>query len=151
MILFRSATINDSEDLLAWRNDAVTRACFRSTGVVERADHETWMKYNVVNGYPMHIVMIAASDIGNIGVVRFDADKGDVMTYETSIIVAPNQRGKGMATPMLRDACSFMPDSALTAEIRTGNYLSRRIFEACGFDEVGRDAGFIHYRKEPDQ
>lgn len=148
VILFRVATVNDTDDLLAWRNDDQTRACFRSTGIVSREDHENWMKFNVLQGYPAHYVMIAESDIGTLGVVRFDADKSDVMTYQASIIVAPNQRGKGLATTMLNDACCFMPDCALTAEIRKHNLRSRRIFEACGFEEISRSSDFIQYRKE---
>lgn len=149
MIMFRPATINDADDLLAWRNDELTRSSFRSTGLVSREEHENWMQFNVVQGYPSHLVLIAESDIGNVGVVRFDADKADVMTYETSITVAPNQRGKGMATPMLDRACAYMPECALTAEIRIKNYRSRRIFEASGFEEVRRNKEFIQYRKEP--
>ena len=149
MIVFRPANINDSADLLAWRNDEVTRACFRSTGIVDKADHENWMKYNVLQGYPAHIVLIAESDIGNVGVVRFDQERGDVMVYETSVTVAPNQRGKGMSKPMLGLACSYMPDCALTTEVRVWNAVSQRMFEGCGFKEVSRDDDFIQYRKEP--
>jgi RimJ/RimL family protein N-acetyltransferase len=149
VILFRHATINDTDELLAWRNDEVTRACFRSTEIVNKADHENWMKFNVAQGYPAHIVLIAESDIGTVGVVRFDADKSDVMTYEMSITVAPKQRGKGLAKPMLGTACAFMSECVLTAEVRISNYVSRHIFDGCGFHEMGRDQDFIRYRKEP--
>lgn len=149
MIDIRPATINDAEKLFAWRNDPVTCANSRSTATVPRDVHDRWMKYNVVQGYPEHIILIADSDAGSIGVVRFDAVKDDLMSYEASITLASSCRGRGTARSILAEACSYMPEYSIYAEIKPQNWASRRIFEECGFCEIGSDHHLIRYRREP--
>lgn len=149
MIHMRQATLNDADALFYWRNDPVTCANSKSTAAVPREDHDRWMQFNVTQGYPSHLVLMAESDIGCIGVVRFDATRGDVMTYEASITVAPRARGHGLAKEILTRACGYMADYTLDAVIRVDNIPSRRAFEACGFEEVEIDHHFIKYRRDP--
>lgn len=149
MITMRAANERDSNLLFTWRNDPVTCANSRSTVAVPRDAHDCWMKYNVVQGYPEHIVLIADSDAGSIGVVRFDAVKSDVMSYEASITLASSCRGRGQARDILAQACSYMPEYSIYAEIKPQNWASRRIFEECGFTEIGSDHDLIRYRREP--
>lgn len=149
MITMRPATAADSDLLLAWRNDPGTQAASRSTAPVPREDHERWMQFNVFYGYPQHLVMIADSDIGSVGVVRFDMDKADVLSCEVSITIAPEHRGKGMAKDVLSQACGYMGDCTIAAEVRKDNLGSRRLFEKCGFEEIGRSSGYLQFRKEP--
>jgi RimJ/RimL family protein N-acetyltransferase len=149
MTNLRSATMNDADDLFAWRNDPVTMACSRSTGPVERDDHQRWMQFNVQLGYPAHMVMIAENEYGKLGVVRFDADRSDAMVYWTSITIAPKHRGCGYSLEILSQACAFMHESTLDAEIRSDNSLSRKIFAQCGFELVESTSDFVRYRREP--
>jgi RimJ/RimL family protein N-acetyltransferase len=149
MINLRPATLADADRLFAWRNDPVTCANSRSTAPVPREDHDRWMQFNVLMGQPEHAVIIAEGDLGCVGVVRFDAAKNDLMSYEASITIAPGARGRGIARPILAEACGFFSDFAITAEIRHDNVASRKVFERCGFDEIGRSSGFLQYRKEP--
>lgn len=149
MIHMRPATLHDSDALLSWRNDPVTCANSKSTATVPLEDHKRWMQFNVTQGYPQHLVLIADSDVGRVGVVKFDALRGDVMVYEVGITVAPEHRGRGLARHMLGEACGYMTEYTLDAVIRVDNIPSRRAFEAAGFDEIGGDQDFIKYRKEP--
>jgi RimJ/RimL family protein N-acetyltransferase len=148
MFDFRPARMSDADTLFAWRNDPVTRAGFRSTAEVPREDHDRWMQFNVLQGYPTHIVMIAETDEGSCGVVRFDADRRDVMSYETSVIVAPNFRGRGLGAPMLAAACANMSGCKLHTVVRPENAASRKTFEGAGFVHVGEDGEFMLYKKE---
>lgn len=146
----RPATIADADDLFAWRNDPVTMACFKSTAPVARETHDAWMLMNVTHGYPEHLVMVAESDtFGPIGVIRFDADRRDVMTYSASITIAPPYRRQGMAHDALAQACGYMHEYTIKAEIRKDNMPSRKIFQQCGFQFVGSDGDFAIYRREP--
>lgn len=149
MISLRPAMPKDADDLFAWRNDPVTLACFRSTAAVPREDHDQWMRFNVMHGYPEHIVLIAENYEGKLGVVRFDAEKNDTMTFEASITMAPAHRGKGLAGTVLAQACCYMTEYTINADIRRDNYRSRNIFAQCGFDLVGQKDGFVQYRREP--
>jgi RimJ/RimL family protein N-acetyltransferase len=148
-VWLRAAIPSDTDDLLRWRNDPVTLACFRSTAVVTRDAHEQWVKYNVIMGYPEHRVLIAETDKGSVGVVRFDAHRNDVMAFDVSIIVAPEWRHRGFGGEMLRQACAIMPEFTLVAEVRRSNEPSCRLFEGCGFDFAGADPEFFRYRREP--
>lgn len=145
----RPANMRDADQLFSWRNDPVTRAAFRSTEPVPRANHDQWMKFNVEQGYPQHRVLIADSDFGAYGVVRFDAARDDVMTFEVSITLARQWRGKGLAATILDEACALMSEYRLKASIRAYNDASRRVFERCGFRKTGGDDSFVYYRKEP--
>lgn len=149
MIHLRPATISDSDNLFSWRNDPVTQAYSRSTAPVARADHDRWMQFNVLQGYPQHIVLIADSEFGPVGVIRFDINKSDVMDCEVSITVAPEHRGKKVARGILETGCSYMDEYTISAEIKPENAASRRIFEQCGFDQIGNSSGYLQYRKEP--
>lgn len=149
MIGLRPASMRDADTLFAWRNDPVTLACFKSTAAVPREDHDRWMQFNVSQGYPQHLVLIAQSENESIGVVRFDADRGDVMVFNVSITIAPKYRGKGLAGDILASACGHMQDYTLNADIRIDNIPSQRIFEGCGFLPVGRDGEFSKYRRYP--
>jgi UDP-2,4-diacetamido-2,4,6-trideoxy-beta-L-altropyranose hydrolase len=149
MTWLRPATLADANDLFAWRNDPVTLACFRSTAVVPREDHDRWMKFNVLYGYPEHIVLIAENESEPVGVVRFDSVKDDVMSYEASITMAPKYRGNGLSKTILDTACRAMDEFTINAEIRKDNAASRKIFERCGFREIKSDNAFITYRRGP--
>lgn len=147
MLDLRPATMNDSFLLFSWRNDPETRKQSKNTDPISQEEHARWMMFNVMQGYPSHLVMMADTDFGPVGVIRFDAERLDVMTYRAGITVAPKHRGRKLAFDMLDMALRFMPDCTIKAEIREDNVASRRIFERCGFVETGQDGDFIKYRR----
>ena len=139
----------DTDLLFGWANDAGARAWSTSSRAISREEHDRWMTFNVHTGYPTHWVMIADTDFGSVGVVRFDMVKNDVMNYRVSITIGSNHRGHGYGYAALERACHIMSDSVLLAEIKSSNAASRRIFEKCGFEEHGRSSAAINYRREP--
>lgn len=151
LIEMRPALQTDSDLLFEWRNDAETRALSHNTALVEHHDHERWMQFNVLNGYPAHVVMIADSELGALGVIRFDVLKTDVMSYIVSIAIAPRFRGQGYGGQSLAEACRLMGEYTLIAEIRPENAGSIRIFERCGFKRVRRNKanGMLTYKRGP--
>lgn len=149
MINMRPANEKDANLLFAWRNDPETQAASRSTGPVSREDHDRWMKFNVLQGYPQHVVMMAENETGTIGTVRFDASRDDLMRFEVSITIAPKYRRYRMAAAVLSEACAYMTEYTIDAEVKQENAASRRVFEQCGFEEIGRSSGFLNYRREP--
>lgn len=149
MLDMRPATMADADMLFAWANDPGTRAYAKSHAAIPREDHDRWMQFNVLQGYPKHIVMIADSEYGSVGVVRFDTVGGDVMTYRVSITISPQFRGRKLAHGVLAEACRLMSESTLLAEIRPDNAASKTIFERCGFTRVKMGNSYDHYRREP--
>lgn len=148
MIRIRPANEADANLLFSWRNDPGTQAASKSTAAISREDHDRWMKFSVQQGYPQHLVMMAETDAGSIGVVRFDATS-DTMKFDVSITIAPKMRNKGIADRVLRQACSYMEEFTLDAEIKKENAASRRVFEDCGFEEIARDDAYLKFRREP--
>jgi RimJ/RimL family protein N-acetyltransferase len=149
VIRMRPAQASDADYLFDWRNDERTMAMSRSTAPVSAEEHSRWMMMNVTQGYPQHLVMIAESDHHRVGVVRFDTDKRDLMAFDVSITIAPQHRGQGFSLDVLREACSYMSEFTLKAEVRQENTASRKLFERCEFEEVGRGGGYLQFRKEP--
>lgn len=149
MFDLRPATMADADILFEWANDPVTRAYSKSTGAIPREDHDRWMQYNVLYGYPKHLVMIADSDCGRVGVVRFDTLQDDVMSARVSITISPEFRGQKIAGTILGQACQLMHESTLVAEIRPENAASKKIFEGCGFELVKTSQDFLHYKRMP--
>lgn len=145
----RPAGADDATFLFKWRNDETTQAASRSTAPVSEEEHSRWMMMNVMQGYPQHLVMIAEAEHHRIGVVRFDTDKRDLMAFEVGITIAPQHRGHGFSGDVLREACSYMGEFTLNAEVRRENTVSRKLFERCGFEEIGRSSGYLQFRKEP--
>ncbi len=141
--------MSDSDRLFAWANDPLARSWSASTAPIERADHDRWMQFNVLMGYPQHIVMIAETEHGPIGVVRFDAKKRDVLTYTVSINMAPKARGQGFGYAVLAEACRLMQENTLLANIKNENMASISIFEKCGFQRIGSDGEFIRFKRKP--
>lgn len=148
MLDLRPAKMSDSDRLFKWANDPVARSWSKSTEPIARADHDRWMQFNVLMGYPQHIVMIAETEDGPVGVVRFDAKKNDVLTYTVSINMDPNCRGQGLGYAVLAEACRMMQENTLLAEIKPENGASIRIFERCGF-QVAENDGVLKYRRGP--
>lgn len=149
MFDLRPATMADADILFEWANDPVTRASSGSSKLsIPRDEHDRWMQMNVLYGYPKHVVMIADSEEGSVGVVRFDVVNSDVMTYRVSITVAPKFRGQQMSGSILTKACCLMHESTLLAEIKPENAASIKIFEGCGFNLVKTSPAFRHYRRD---
>jgi UDP-2,4-diacetamido-2,4,6-trideoxy-beta-L-altropyranose hydrolase len=143
----RMAAIEDSELILTWRNDPLSRANFRNTDIVPRADHEFW--FGKMLNDPKNTMLIGLISGEPIGIVRFDQQVNG--EYEVSINLAPESRGKGLGNKLLASACAVFLErsfsSTLLAHIKTKNISSRRIFEANQFERITETDDFIVYRR----
>ena len=138
----RPAGEEDSERVMAWRNDP-DAVRFSVTGrPVTSEEHRAWFARLRSHGSRSHL-WIAEERGAPVGQVRVDVD-GDVGTV--SIAVAPDRRGQGLGTAMLRAVSGQAPGALaltrLVALVRVDNPASLRAFEAAGFHRAGvaRDA-----------
>lgn len=125
-MIIRKATSEDALDVLAWRNDPLTRAMSRVQDVVEEASHGAWFS-KAIND-PRRTVLIGELDEQKIGMVRFD--HGD--ETEISININPSFRGRGLGYQLLCAALAYV-GGPIVAEIRDDNIASLRLFERAGF------------------
>jgi RimJ/RimL family protein N-acetyltransferase len=146
---FRRADAADCLDLLAWRNDPVSVAASLTGSSVKEADHRTW--FARVCAAPDHILLIAERDGEKIGMVRFDRAGEE---WEVSINLAPQARGRGLASRVLSGGISAAfpsdrPRPLLIARVKRDNPASWRIFGTCGFVEERVEDELGWFRLDP--
>jgi pseudaminic acid synthase len=138
-ITLRRATVEDSPMLLDWRNDEHTRAMSRNRSPVSAEEHARWLRSVLASGH-LHLCIAMHGDTA-VGQVRLDAS--DPVATEVSLTIAPEHRGRHLATTVLRASevlARGLSIFRLTAFIRTENEASIRTFKAAGwYGFVGRE------------
>lgn len=143
-VILRPATAEDSADLLAWRNDPLTRANSRNTAEVSPEEHEAWLARVLAD--PNRRLWVGMAGPEKVGVASAAFDGG---AAEISVTVARSARGRGIGA-MLVDAAVdgarlIWADAVIRAEIKPDNAASRAVFEACGFTLVGDRGELLDY------
>lgn len=149
-VAVRPAVTADSTQVFAWRNDELSRQNSRTTSLVEWHDHENWFAACLESTERlMLIAFLQSAPATMVGVVRFDLCEHNA---RVSINLAPALRGKKLAQPSLQAALNYLGRANLEitrvkAEIRSENVISRKLFEASGFEltEVGSKFTFFEH------
>lgn len=146
----RRAVSDDADELLRWRNDPITRSVSRSSKPVTLAEHLAWLEASLTR--EDRLVLIATKGSQHLGTVRWDLLEPS--SWEVSITLAPEWRGRGLARPMLVAAESRLMKeipgvSGMVAVVHGSNHSSRRLFEGAGYllDSPSDPRGFLTYRK----
>jgi RimJ/RimL family protein N-acetyltransferase len=135
-LVVRTAVWTDSDRLLRWRNDPVTRRSSFQTDAVDEASHRAWFARRLKD--PDCRLLIAEVAGVPVGQVRLDRE-GERATI--NIGIAPEARGRGHASAALADATRLAWQLGLThldAHVKTDNEASLRLFRGGGFGERGR-------------
>lgn len=144
-VVLRAATSDDGARLLAWRNDPETRRQSVTQGEVAAADHATWLARSLASDD--RTLLVAEHEGTPVGTVRLDREPADA--WEVSITVAPEARGKRLASAMLVAAEAVARTRGailLTARIRKDNAGSLAAFERAGYHAfVTRTEGGAEY------
>jgi len=140
-IRLRSATIQDTDLLLEWRNDPQTRKVSHHTAEVQRDEHISWLTKTLNNANRR--LFVAEENGVPVGTVRADLSDG---VYELSWTVAPNARGRGVGKRMVALLASQI-SGPIRAEVKAGNASSIRIAEYAGMEYDREDNGVLHYRR----
>lgn len=138
-ITLRPAVAADSDRLLAWRNDAETRANSNDTRPVERTGHDAWLKKVLAD--PAWRLFVAEADGRPVGTVR--AVKGGD-GWDLSWTVAPEARGRGFGRAMVRALIARL-DGTVRAQVKRANGPSRRIAEAAGMTLEREDSTMAYF------
>ncbi len=129
----RPVVETDWELLLGWRNDPITVANSIQQRKVQTEEHKAWLVQKLSDtGSIMYIGEVGGVPVGQ---VRFDLGVGYA---EVSVVVAPEVRGSGFGTELLKQGCSTAGIRKYIAYIRPENEVSIKAFETTGFFWSGR-------------
>jgi len=150
-IVVRRAELEDSDLVLAWRNDAEAIRQSVSGLAVEVAVHQQWFEGALES--TTTVLLIAETKLKTgitpIGMCRFDLLKEGV--FAVSINMGPNFRGRGLGVTVLQSGIAFLKGEvsapvAIEAVVHEGNSPSLRVFEKIGFSVFGQEAPWLHLR-----
>lgn len=136
-IVLRSTTIDDAAKFAELRNGEDTYHWFyanRQFNEVEVRDWlRDWVKSEDRNKDQIYMAEVDGEIIGTCSIHGIDRATGRAEVGR--IIVAEDQRGKGLGTLMLKKLISeaFLCFTSLYANIKTNNISSQKIFEKAGF------------------
>lgn len=132
-VRLRCAEMADAALMYAWQSHPTTRIHARNKGMPSYEDHVAWLERKLTDARSAKgcLFYIAEDDGEPVGLVRFDARGGE---WETSIVIAPELRGRGLGKATLRAAIAAVPTNATaTAYIMPENTASLRLFRSLGF------------------
>ena len=108
----RTATLDDAGTLLTWRNHPETRKFSRNPDEICSNEHLEWLTARLerVQLEPFYIFI---EDSKAIGMTRLETTSGSIHHYEISVLVDPNNQGKGLGRRILSLTCESFFTSTL--------------------------------------
>jgi len=131
----RKVNADDVKLIYDWNNDPVTRANSYNQNSILFEDHLKWFMNKI--GDPQSVFLMLEFDNNPAGCVRIDNKSEENVI---GITVAPEFRGKKLATPMLNLATAeyfkVFPKNVITAYIKKTNEPSLKSFVGAGFKAI---------------
>lgn len=131
-IRLRPATIQDGPTILSWRNDPLSRQFSFQTEPIELEHHMQWWLASLKN--PARTILVLENENGE-GLGSLRKDKLPTGEIELSWMIAPEHRGKGFGSSMLRLGIHGTT-ARFIARIKPENTASCRMVEKLGFSEI---------------
>lgn len=146
MVILRKAGVEDSDLLLAWRNDEATRMNSLNSTPIHADEHAHWLDRSL-RSTDRSIFIVEESGIP-IGTVRIDSLPDG--QRDLSWTIAPERRGRGIGKQVVKKAVDEHPDWVFVARIKSTNTASIKIAEHAGFRLQREENGvllFSTYRR----
>lgn len=142
--IHRKARPDDSADLLAWRNDPLTRANSLNQDEVDESTHQQWFA-RVLQDSHTDLLIYECNGL-KVGTVRLSYSFPEC---ELSWTVNPEFRGKGFSKRMVEESVQHISQRCpfLIARVRMENAPSLRIAEHLGMERVHVEDGVVIFRK----
>lgn len=132
----RTASLEDADTLLTWRNHPSTRKFSRNPEKILDHEHIGWLADRLTKAH-LQPFYLFVEDCRAIGMSRLDAVPESIQKYQISILVDPDRHGEGLGTKILSLTCkSFFlmyPEYTIVAYIHQNNYVSQKLFVKAGF------------------
>jgi RimJ/RimL family protein N-acetyltransferase len=146
----RFATFSDSERLLNWRNCQDVRQFSKSSNLITKEAHFTWLEKRLESlaGEPLFIFEIDGEPAGT---ARLDFFLEYEKSYVVSILIDPQFHGLGYAKVLLAIVCDYaileLMARKIVANVHIHNEKSKGLFESAGFELVKQYRDFFQYQK----
>jgi len=141
----RDATIDDLPVIVAIYNSTVpTRTVTADTEPVSVASRQRWFADHSPSRRPLWVAEEAGQVVGWLSYSSFYGRPAYEQTCEVSVYLAPEHRGRGLGTQLLRRCIEHAPRigvATLLGFIFGHNELSLRLFEKLGFQRWGHLPG----------
>jgi RimJ/RimL family protein N-acetyltransferase len=130
----RLARSSDSDVILGWANDPVTRRNAFNSRPIFVQEHQVWFERQLSS--PDVVFLLAETrNCIPVGQVRFNRQADE--SWEVSYLVAPLFRGRSIARPMLDSAIRWLRTDTrrelVLGYVKPTNTASLRVFEGLGF------------------
>jgi len=148
MLMIRPAIADDSNDILAWRNDEYSRSMSIDTAIVRDIDHHKWFLSSLNN--PLRLLLIGVIENSKVGICRFDFDTEKNQSI-ISINLNPSKRGQGLGIELLKSSIAEYRKKNnfdLAAVIKKDNIASIKCFLKCDFKLSHNDDIYNYYTLE---
>jgi RimJ/RimL family protein N-acetyltransferase len=149
-ITHRIATLADAAVLLAWRNHSSAREFSLQTELIPSDEHLEWLTARLKR-VQLEPFFLFATDHELIGMSRLDVVPQSIGRFEISILVDPNQHGKGVGTKILHMTCetffSLNPSNTVVAKVHQYNSVSQKLFSNAGFQIIHSVGDFLLFEK----
>jgi GNAT superfamily N-acetyltransferase len=133
----RSAIDGDAYALWLWANDEHTRSASFGRAPITWAAHVRWFT-ECLRGDNHVVLMAILPQRQPAGVIRFETADG-WRTARLSYVVAPEQRGRRLAAPLVEAASAEIrrlhPSVVLRADVAATNARSLHVFRSRGWTE----------------
>jgi RimJ/RimL family protein N-acetyltransferase len=134
----RLAIAADAYALWLWANDADTRAASNGRAPIAWSDHTTWFHERLNNGAAA-VLMLELNDDRPVGCIRFES-ADDWKTARLSYVIAPEERGAGLARTLVSSGLNWLrdrhPGVEVRADVMPDNVRSMHVFEALNWEGI---------------
>ena len=146
----RTATLNDADVLLAWRNTPNVREFSQKSEIISNDEHLRWLLARLKR-VQLEPFLIFIENQKVIGMSRLDVLPEEDDCFEISILVDPSQQGKRLGTKILDISCQNLfdlyPRGIIFAKVHKANYISQKLFLRAEFDLLEIAGDFLIFKK----
>lgn len=137
----RKATFDDWKILLVWRNEQTTIANSLNNEIISENTHQNWLLAVLKDeNRQLYLVEIEGNPIGT---VRADYQSKQ-NSYNLSWTLAPEYRGKGLASQMVKLLTETL-NGRITAQIKKTNLSSIKIAESVGMSLKKEEDSILYF------
>ena len=146
----RTATMDDAPRILTWRNHPGVRKFSLDPEVIRNDEHSRWFAARLAR-LQLEPLFLFSVERELVGMSRLDVVIELTDKYEISILVDPEQHGKGIGTKILDMTCEnffrLHPGKTMIARVHRENIVSQRLFTKAGFLMQLSEGNFLKFER----